>query len=386
MWRREWFTWLTLFVVTLFAYGHNYWFNSWHFKWTLVLFVAAFMYAERIGKEFHWSAIPALAYTLWNALWIFSFRDSPYSKYELIDQLAFAKCAAYSATAIALLAGVYALVNRRVLYWLRNAYGGLCLANSLYVIMQSLYLPPYNRGGFIGNASINACLIAFTYPFFYSQILKRKWDDKYERNAYFGFLIVPVIAILLASTSMGLGTLLVGVGAMGILEVKKRGLVQFQLKYILPVLLVSPVIVAVSYLFLGKDLFHDSGRFYTWGIAMDWLFKMGNPVFGSGLGSAELLLPMIQHDTQLVTNEWFIWMHNDWLQIFFELGAVGISLVGFMYFHAVKASLRSPPLFGALMAVSVCALGNYPLHSPILSVAAGLILTLCFRGEEHEPV
>lgn len=378
--KEEWFTWLTLFFVTLFAYGHNYWFNSWHFKWTLTLAVAALFYADYLGKKIHWSVTPTLAYTLLNGVWIFSFRDSPYGDFPLLDQFAFSKSASYTTISALLLVSLVSLVTVRSLRSLWNAYGALCLANSLYVISQSFFVTAYHRGGFIGNASMNACLIAFTYPMLRGLVDKKircDWVDWF----YGACLVFPIIAVILSSTSMGLGVLIVTLLSMWISDRFKQGPIPWK-KYLVPGVLALVPILGLSYLALGKDIFQDSGRFYTWRIALEWLIDKGNPLLGQGAGSTELLLPMIQSDTKLITNEWFIWMHNDWLQLFFEQGLVGLILFGMMFYQASKKAFKKPALFGVLIGFAFCALGNYPLHSPILAVAGVLTLALCFRGDE----
>ncbi len=109
-----------------------------------------------------------------------------------------------------------------------------------------------------------------------------------------------------------------------------------------------------------------NGRLEAWGIA--WHGFLAHPWLGHGAGSAQLLVPMAQAKT---SPGFFIAVHNDWLQLAYEHGAVGLllalSLYGLVLSRAPKRLLPSLVAYGVVM------LANFPLHS-CPHVVLGLVL------------
>lgn len=93
----------------------------------------------------------------------------------------------------------------------------------------------------------------------------------------------------------------------------------------------------------NHDMLLNGGeRLAVWHRYMAWWWDQGWPVilFGTGLGSFTWLNLVIDKFKE----PHFIQMHNDWLQITFELGLVGVGLVVAAFVTAIRRAWREFPL------------------------------------------
>jgi len=135
-------------------------------------------------------------------------------------------------------------------------------------------------------------------------------------------------------------------------------------------------------------VFVDSGdgghRFAVWRRAADLSLHRESWLLGYGLGSWMVLFPDGVH--------WFLRRaHNDVLQVWFELGAMGIAALGCYAWFTISRFVRARPwgrtdalgrvvrtkmqrdvlLAGsALVAILLCSLGNFPFHTAGTAVIA----------------
>lgn len=125
----------------------------------------------------------------------------------------------------------------------------------------------------------------------------------------------------------------------------------------------------------------DSGRFAIWRMYIEWWATFTNEhwtayVFGTGLGTTRVLLPLAQvaAGADVEKGPWFFWLHNDWLQLQIELGIVGMSFVMAFAFETFRRAWRSPSLLGAATAFAVSMLPNFSIHWPVLAFTGALLL------------
>jgi O-antigen ligase len=92
-----------------------------------------------------------------------------------------------------------------------------------------------------------------------------------------------------------------------------------------------------------------------------------------GLSTTRVILPLIQvdHGTPLNEGPWFFWFHNDWLQILFEQGMVGLCAAIIAFYGAMKCGNRF--IKTSIIAYACAMLTNWPMHSPVC-VLLGFVL------------
>jgi O-antigen ligase len=135
-------------------------------------------------------------------------------------------------------------------------------------------------------------------------------------------------------------------------------------------LLIIPAMVGI--LVYDPTIFSFSGREELWPLCLAVWNDIGNFIFGTGGGTFQHFVPLYQHLNGLLFRGTYLrWAHNDFLQILFEQGVVGLSLcVGFfvsMFFRIEKKYW----LFMIVLILNM--LGNFPLW-----IASDMLMTALF--------
>lgn len=103
------------------------------------------------------------------------------------------------------------------------------------------------------------------------------------------------------------------------------------------------LILAAGVVTQGTGLFQEASRLPMWKAAVAWWNLHGNLWFGTGAGTFFWLGPkMAEFQPPL----WFF-LHNDWLQILFELGIIGLALSFGVFLQTLKrAGSLAPVVMG----------------------------------------
>ena len=313
----------------------------------------------------------------------------------------------WSMYCLAMVSVMACVVKRREVYIVGVAFSYMCFINSLYVIFQSLMLPhflvawpetnpmlyskilenssilrlnPFYCGGFLGNASINSTFIACTIPLFAFNETKKDIDNLLSTIggavAFIFVAMIPLLAVVLSGSSMGVGVAIVAIVSY-LISLKTSYMTNTTIK-ITSIIVVSCIGLTISYLTFGENLFDASGRFYILPIGWDWLMTYGSWALGEGQGASQLIVPLIQKLSG-PPRSYFYFFHNDWFQIFFELGIVGIFFSGLVGVCALIKSYSRPWLFSAVCAYGTAMLGNFPLHVASFAVLGVFLILRAFR-------
>ncbi len=133
--------------------------------------------------------------------------------------------------------------------------------------------------------------------------------------------------------------------------------------------LATLLVAGVAILLRGVD---TNGRWEVWKQAGRYV----EPHYwlGAGAGSTPVLLPLIQAQNPGLSIDgdgFFMFLHNDWAQIFFEYGFVGAVIAWGVF--VLLMNRATDRLLPPLIAYAVVMLGNFPLHSP-LHALLGIVL------------
>ena len=272
------------------------------------------------------------------------------------------------------------ICKKRYLKYIEQGISYVCMISSCLIIMKFFeHYHPYERGGGVSNnASMDASLIAFTYPF----LVMRKspnWNTPWPLVS----ILVPPLAIYLSNASMGIITLSVVLTAW----------VFFKSTTFLNKLLYSPLIFVTFFatgafgMYLTVNALVDgSGRGNLFKRAYEFWGVNADPWLGMGLGTTQVFLPLIQQMNGIFKVHGVdLWMHNDWLQILFELGWVGLISAMTLYFFLLVWSIRHMYLFCALLGYGFCMFGNFPLHWPITAFVGAFIGVRILRDVKRRP-
>lgn len=224
-------------------------------------------------------------------------------------------------------AGIIA-ANVTQLRWLGVFFDALMIVNAVLILV-------YGYGVF-GASSFDASICTMLLPWF---ALSR---PLHWINIAISLFVLGVIL------STGATTPIVMLVAMGSVMLWQRG----HWKWLIPL----PLLLA-GLAYYGSS----SGRVGAWGSLFEWWRDNANPVIGTGLGTFEWLGPYIQMSNGQ-TQEFFLWMHNDYLQVLFEGGLVGLGLFLAVCVLCAWRAREKKIVLPCLAAIGVCMLSQFPLH------------------------
>ena len=141
------------------------------------------------------------------------------------------------------------------------------------------------------------------------------------------------------------------------------------------------VLVPLSYFALGHKFAHSEGRIDNWKIMMGFWQDHVNHLFGSGPGTYWILAQSIQ--AHKAGDQVWGWMHNDFLQVLFEQGLIGLGSVLFLYFMMLWKSFKKPILLSMVIGYGVIAMTLYPIHLFFFQLIGLALIALCFNREGH---
>ena len=373
-----------LIIISLLAVSATQWQGEvWRSKIFTGLVILTLWVCGIVAKRIHWSVALALLSTIGSSLSIFAF---PLFRYTGPSAASFDAQSSDVAFYVLLMIIPFLFIDKKHIESIFKGVGLLCVFDSVFVLLQwALGHEPFHRGSFFGNSSINACLIAFTYPILAFKPSYRPYDHtklrSIKRHPLFFLwevvcVVLPVIAVFLSGSSMALGALSGACFVYMLSTSKKRALRKLLMSAAAVIL-----IMAVGFLFLGAELFQDSDRFAIWRQAFDWWNTNANFWFGTGAGTYFLIGPYIQSLNQFREGNWWLWMHNDWLQLLFEQGFVGLSAFMAAFLFVIRTCIKEnmPWLLASVVAYALTAAGNYPARLMVHGFLGVLFCVAAFK-------
>jgi hypothetical protein len=349
-------------VVGFWRWGGDYW----HTKWAVALALASIGIGWEVARRSTWSAGAAFTYTALSSLYVFAWRDTYVAGLGQLASTAMDAATAYTFAAFLVLAAAAAVTAGRPA---RQALGWACVADSALVVVQAVAhgFRYGGQGGFFDEGPVNGTFIAVTFPFLFEVT---RGLPPAARNAAAGV----AVAALCANAVLDQGSNVVGVGLVVFATaVVLRGSDREDRWWRALFAFIMGAAGLAVFLVLNPNLFAGgSGRFVMYGHAMRFLLGQGPAhwLFGMGNGSFLLLGPEIQRAAGLgAPGQWFLWLHSDWLQLVFEMGAVGLAVYLWLAWDAVRAARDRGdwPLAAALLGFAASAVFQYPVHLPLFA-------------------
>lgn len=351
----------------------NYWGAHWTGKWAALMWVWAACFSLWVAKRTTWAYLPLIAFSTASGVYMVYWILGPYHGPSINQVVSMALERNSADSLIALLASCFALatIPRRMTPVVRNVLLGVLGLSVLTSLLGTVLVPgirftlaslkttAYERGGFVGNASMNASLIVCLLPLL-------TWLK--NRKLRWGGVAAGLTAVGITQSVVPLGLTAV----VGVAYLLSAGYWRFFRRFLLfPTLAAGGVLIVL----LVQDKYvTSSGRFEIWSMMTKYWWENGSALLGMGLGSVRTILPIVQTHTNTFWGEWFLWMHNDWLQTSVELGVLGALSAGVAWLATCLMAWSRPALFASLMGWSACAFFNYPLRLPIH--AACIVLTV----------
>lgn len=267
------------------------------------------------------------------------------------------------------------------------------VVNSAFMIIKTIIYGMDHCFAMMSNSAVDASFIACMLPLPIHMI----YEKKYKIQGIVS-LIFMIVAIVLSKSSTGIATIGIVFSAYWTM---KYGILA--LKKILPL---GAMILLSSHFYLKNELLNPNGRFHIWSLAMGFYWKMTHLFLGSGVGTFFIWGPEIekservhqllatglsldkswqQLNLEISSNKFsmFTWLHNEPLQVLFEMGIIGLaSLIVLYYFLIVKSWKKKNALFPMVIAYGFISLTQMTLRYFVLQLLGACLIMCVFNESE----
>lgn len=364
---------LTLLLVLAAIPSYNgdfYWIKIAFGAFCLSLLLALYVW-QRIHPLLAASFVWTMGSLVWTGL-------SPLPHLKLPEELVNANAlSAASGTVVCLLVVTPLLVGgTKFLRQMKFAIAALCIINAAYVVLQAcLGATAFHRGGLFDNASLNASMIAVMYP-----VLLAERSLLHKHFLVLIKVLLPIVAVLCTDSTVGIVAMIFS------LTVYLLTSFRLSVKQLIPIGLVLPIIVILNFEKIGiTEFFNSSGRVYVWKLVGGYFLKFVNPIVGMGQGAAFYTVPALQKSVYHQTNDsFFAWLHNEWLQVLVEQGAVGFALAVTAFSACIYYAWKSKAswLFTSLATLGLVACVNYPARALVPAFISFALIVMGFESRK----
>ncbi len=280
----------------------------------------------------------ALFYFLWSALSTFQNPDTKF------DALAFQLDQVSSQAFVQLFLIMVGIFYFKKSLW-KKFFIGVAAFEALAIIFGS-------TGGLLLAPSLDSAFLASMLPIF-----------------PFPLTILSLIAIVMAK----------GTTAYTIIAAQLVGYAIVKHTKAWRLLTVSGILGACLWFTQGASISDSNGRIAAWKRFFTWWGDQDYHWLGTGNGTFSWIGPCIDnmHDGKCLIIEGgaFVQMHNDWLQVLFETGIVGLLLASIVFTMTTFKAKASPKLFATWLGFGAFALTYHPLRFMI----TGLFIAYIWR-------
>lgn len=229
------------------------------------------------------------------------------------------------------------------------------------IVMLAKFFSGHEPYFLFNNPAIDASFLACCLPMTFS---------KYKARMPMCLLLITACFITFTSSSiLGIST---AIFFFFISEYK------FKLKYLLIFGLYPIFFGIVGYFTQLNQLWNSSGRAHVWEISFNYWRQAVDTYIGAGTGTFAVYGPTLQVieaiKNKVAGVDGFFWAHNDWYQILFENGLVGIILALMVFSQAVWRIRYRPMIFSMLLTFGALAFIQMPLRHIIFTVFGAWLL------------
>lgn len=134
----------------------------------------------------------------------------------------------------------------------------------------------------------------------------------------------------------------------------------------------------VGFASAGDYFFNMGNRVPVWIKVMERFYENFNLFVGTGTGSYRWLGPVMQGERVEV----LLFMHNEWLQIIFENGIIGLMLVLSLMALCLRNVYKIPHLFTAMIVMLVICWAQFPLRIELGFIYCLCLVRICISKQE----
>jgi hypothetical protein len=266
--------------------------------------------------------------------------------------------------------------------WIEYAFAASSIVGAVWIVGQyALGARGQGLTGILDQSSMSGCFVVLGFPF-WVKIADPTGYGRAMPYVWFGAMLALLSIEPQASTPLGAAA----VCFVAWLVSSRRWRLFDLVTAIVPVLTAATLLG----LWLNPLLFDDSLRFQFWKFFMTWWAKNVDVWTGTGFSTFLLYGPMIQLTYKYNTeNNLWIWLHGCWLQLIFELGAVGFVLGVVVFLEAVRRAYKQGrhELVAAIVTFGAVMVVQYPWRLAPLALMGSLLgMMALFRRPNESKV
>ncbi len=347
---------LILFLCTVLATNPNHWQEQ--MMWGEIGLCLWFAWEIRKRVSF----IPALTFAYFAVWGIWCvYRIAPFGLEGFNLEMETHTLTARSVLYLLLVVLPAVFVNRERVHIVLDVFALFAIVDSWVMIYN--FFKTGSALGLIGMDSVDGTFITLIAPLL--------WLDKDAHlhpkiNFISFFSIIPAASLSRSSTVLGLACIYCFLYF--IFRMKKN------LFHIALAALPLICLMGLGYLVMGNEILNDNGRLHILVMSAAVFTKVNSWLWGLGTSSFALIMPIIQ-GTKGAT---FIWLHNEPLQILFEQGVVGLSLLLLLYVAMLVKQFRNLPMLMTLVGMGFASLLQPFFRYLPFAIFLAFIVRICF--------
>lgn len=233
----------------------------------------------------------------------------------------------------------------------------------LVLISLNCLVSVFTKGFLFHADSMDAAVGAMMLP-----MIWKYFGGEYSRK----YATVLTFAIILSITHSGGATAWVAL-VLGLSTLEwRRGSWSFFLG-------AGVVLCIAAFFVVPSEFFNTWGRERAWLTYMTWWKDNAPSLWGTGLGTLEAFSASIEGKT----TDLYTWLHNDYLQVLFETGVIGLVLALVVWGRAIWRARRDALLFASLSAASIVMMAQFPLRFGLSQLVLAMLVKETYEKSRH---
>lgn len=325
-------------------------FDLWRYHQLIGLIVMSIGFAAIIARRFGPAAGCLLAYLFINSALMF---QNPTETWDKLQVLIDSKAGIGFATLSILISSIAFLPSKTVQY----VYKALII----FISFDALVVCFNGWGAFnAGSLDTSMIAVAIIMLLFRPQQFKSLWT-----------LVLSTVCLIALIWQKGSTAYFVLAGGLSSYFLARANLSRnpYLLLSCIPII---SLIFGLGVFTTGDQFLNPWDRFVEWKRLFEWFWSNANLVVGTGMGSFEVIGPVVQQAAGV--KKVFLFMHNDWLQILFEFGILGAILTLWVCADALWRARKEPWLFATLCAFGIAMIPQFPLRFSASQILIVLLL------------